>query len=129
MSLQSYKAFHCGPRVVGCSTIYCFQVLFCLSAIIYLIIMDPTIVPHTVFPRFLPTGTFSAHQDAGTIRGRKQNEGGVNITRQRMPSRVLARVCSVRHEVLVAASNEHSCLSRDFCCSISAATPPGFTVH
>ena len=48
---------------------------------------------YTVFPRFLPAGTinFRACQDAGTIRGREQNEGGVNITRQRMQSRVLAR--------------------------------------
>ena len=51
---------------------------------------------HTVFPRFLPAGTinFSACQDVGTIRGREQNEGGVNITRQCMQSRVLAHVHS-----------------------------------
>ena len=38
----------------------------------------------TVFPQFLPAGTinFSACQDAGTIRWREQNEGGVNITWQ-----------------------------------------------
>ena len=53
------------------------------------------------------------------VQGRKQNEGGVNITQQRTPSRVLAHVRSVRHEVLVAASNEHSCLSRDLCCGVS----------
>ena len=75
----------------------------------------------TIFSRFLPTGTinFSARQDAATIRGREQNEGGVNITRQCMPSRVLARVRSVRHEDLIAASNERSCLSQDLCCGIS----------
>ena len=69
----------------------------------------------TVFPRFLSVGTinFSARQDEGTI------EGGVNITQQRMPSRVLACVRSVRHKVLVAASNERSCLSRDLWCGVS----------
>ena len=50
----------------------------------------------TVFPRILPVGTinFSACQGAGTIRGQEQNEGGVNITQQRMQSRVLACVHS-----------------------------------
>ena len=75
----------------------------------------------TVFPWFLPTDTinFSACEDAGTIRGREQNKDGVNITRLRMLSRVLARVHSVWHEVLVAASNECSCLSRDLYCGVS----------
>ena len=39
------------------------------------------------FPRVL-----SACMNAGTIRGREQNEGGVNIAQQRMQSRVVARV-------------------------------------
>ena len=49
----------------------------------------------TVFPQFLPTGTinFSACQDAGTIRGQEQNEGGVNITRQHMQSRDSVLAC------------------------------------
>ena len=43
---------------------------------------------------------FSACEDTGTIRGQEQNEGGVNITRQRMPSRVPARVRSVLFDAL-----------------------------
>ena len=77
---------------------------------------------HTIYvSSFLPTGTinFSACQDAGTIWGREQNEGGVIITRQRMQSRVLVHVCSVQHEFLIAASYEHSCLSRGLCCGVS----------
>ena len=52
-------------------------------------------------------------------RTRVQFEGGVNITQQCIPSKVLAHVRSVRREVLVAASNERNCLSRDLCCSVS----------
>ena len=80
-------------------------------------------VPYTVF-RFLPAGTinFSARQDAGTIRGREQNKGGVNTTRQRMQFGVLAHVRSVRHAVLIAASNERSRLSWIYAAA-SAATP------
>ena len=50
----------------------------------------------TVFPWFFSVGTiiFSACQDAGTIRGQEQNEDGVNIARQHMQSRVLARARS-----------------------------------
>jgi len=54
-------------------------------------------------------------------RTQVQFKGGVNITRQHMPSRVLARVRSVRHKVLIVASNERSCLSRDLCWASAAA--------
>ena len=52
-------------------------------------------------------------------RMRVQFEGGVHITQQHVPSRVLVRVRSVRHKVLVVASNERSCLSQDLCCGVS----------
>ena len=52
-------------------------------------------------------------------RTRVQFEGGVNITQQCIPSKVLAHVRSVRREVLIATSNEHNCLNRDLCCSVS----------
>ena len=63
---------------------------------------------------------FQCMQGAGTIRGREQYKGGVNIARQRMQSRVLARMQSrvLRHKVLFAASNERCCLSRHLCCGV-----------
>ena len=76
----------------------------------------------TVFPRFLPTCTinFSACQDVGTIPGWEQNEGRVNITRQRMQSRVLARVLSATTRgPCCCQQNERSGLNRDLCCGIS----------
>ena len=48
-----------------------------------------------------------------------KNEGGVNITRQHMQSRVLALVCSAMTRGPRCCSNEHGCLSRDLCCGIS----------
>ena len=74
-----------------------------------------------VFPQFLPAGTinFSALQDAGTIRGREQNVGGVNITWQHMQSRVLAYVRSATTRSPCCCSNECGCLSRDLCCGVS----------
>ena len=111
-------------RVMGALT--CGVPIFCMGAYKHNAVVAIKIVSIV----FLPAGTinFSTCQDTGTIRGRKQNEGGVNITRQCIPSRVLAHVRSVRHEVLVAASNECSCLSRDLWCGVSCH-PSGFTVH
>ena len=85
---------------------------------------------YTVFPRFLPAGTinFRACQDAGTIRGRVQFEGG---NKTRAGSISLGSACSLeclrasallRYDVLVAANNEISAAA-------SAATLPGFAVH
>ena len=75
----------------------------------------------------LLTGTFSAHQDAGTIRGREKNEGGVNITWQRMPSRVLAYALYDTRSSLLPAMR--TAVSVETSAAASAATPPGFTVH
>ena len=70
--------------------------IFCMGAYKHNAVVVIKIVS-TVFLRFLPAGAinFSTCQDTGTIRGREQNEGGVNITRQCIPSRVLAHVRSV----------------------------------
>ena len=48
-----------------------------------------------------------------------KNEGGVNITRQHMQSRVLALVRSAMTRGPHCCSNEHGCLSRDLCCGVS----------
>jgi len=81
-------------RVMGAFT--CGVPIFCMGACKHNTVVVIKIVS-TVFPRFLPAGTinFSTCQDMGTIRGREQNEGGVNITRQWIPPKVLAHVRSV----------------------------------
>ena len=81
---------------------------------------------YQAFPRFFPMGTinFSVCKDAGTIRGLEQNEGGVNIARQRMQSRVLARVlCYDTQSSFLPAMS--TAVSAD----ISPATLPGFAEH
>ena len=81
-------------RVMGALT--CGVPIFCMGAYKHNAVVAIKIVS-IVFLRFLPAGTinFSTCQDMGTIRGQEQNEGGVNILRQCIPSRVLAHVCSV----------------------------------